>query len=268
MQNIVVAGLGQEGVAAVFALRKKFPNDRIIAIDRSGDLPIIQASGGPSEAPHSVLGQEMLLAWFLENSVEYWPRTRLLEIHRETQTIELLNDCETEVLEFDQLYYCLGYGTDFPVMLPNGAINFSFINASLDLQSYSETQNILWIDRTGSLERGLSKEEISFIDLCFEQGLPFSILSTPNRLDLSGLKTPILQTAGEVVDVKSHGERIVGLKLSTGETIATDHIFYSGKSIPRTEILKRVGAQLSAEGKPITNEFGQTNLKNIYALGF
>ena len=69
------------------------------------------------------------------------------------------------------------------------------------------------------------------------------------------------------IEKRDNGELL--LKLSNGDTIHTDAVMYATGRIPKTEGLglDRAGVNLGANGEVLVNEYSQSNVESVYAVG-
>ncbi|WSQ07539.1 NAD(P)/FAD-dependent oxidoreductase [Streptomyces sp. NBC_01231] len=86
------------------------------------------------------------------------------------------------------------------------------------------------------------------------------------RLAAAGVKV----VPGEVTEVPAEDDRLTGVRLTDGTAHARDVLFVAPRAVPRTDLLRRLGAELRETpfgAYPVVDETGLTTVPGVWAAG-
>ena len=86
------------------------------------------------------------------------------------------------------------------------------------------------------------------------------------RLGAAGVKAAPGEVAGLVIEE----DRLTGVRLTDGSTHAREVLFVAPRALPRTDLLRRLGAELQETpfgSYPVVNPTGQTTVPGVWAVG-
>lgn len=270
----VIIGAGLGGVSAVRALREAGNTGRIILINGEDELPYDRpplSKGvlrGEAALPDIYLQAE---AWYRENDIEILSGVRAEKIRPDSHQVDLSNGAS---LDYSKLLIASGADARRIPALHQDIIPYHYLRTyqdTLALQSHLVPGQHLVLIGAGVIGLEVAASALK----C---GCRVSVVEIADRVMARSIPQQMsawLQQQHEARGVKFYLENSVkefreeggspGLALQSGDFLPADVMLICAGVIPAVELAEQCG--IHCDNGVVVNEFGETSVADIYAIG-
>ena len=281
-KTIIIVGGGAGGMTLAAQLIKLMPQNRIMLFDKG---PYVSWAGCPT--PYYIAGQLSFKSvvhyspdFFREKGLEVYENHLVHKIDFKEKYIEVLGDKIEDKVAYDELILSLG-GTP---IIPNfkgyepeieGLFRLSHAVDAERIKEYIEEKSPKKAVVIGGGFIG-----IEMVEAFYENNMEVTLVEVQNRLmsrlpeDISkeihnnilekGIKIKLEDSLDEII---SENNKIKAIRLKSGEIIETDLLLLSIGIKPNIALLEESGFEFSAENRVYVDEYMETYIPNVYALG-
>lgn len=281
-KNIIIIGAGAGGMTLAAQLIKTMPQNKIMIFDKN---PYVSWAGCPT--PYYIAGQLSFDSvvnnspdYFREKGLEVYENHLVYKINFEEKYIDVSGDVIKGKVYYDELILSLGGTPIIPNVkgyLPDLKGLFRLSNAvdAKEIKEYLEKNSpkkaviigggFIGLEMVEAFyENHLEVELVEFQDKLMPR-LPADIgLEILNKLKEKNIK---IRLNSELDEIISENNIVKAIRLKSGEIIKTDIILLAIGIKANIALLEESDFQFELENRVYVNEYLETYIPNVYALG-
>ncbi|MBE7413222.1 MAG: FAD-dependent oxidoreductase [Leptospiraceae bacterium] len=278
-QTIVILGGSSSGPTAAAKVREFDEKSRIIIVEKTNKIDFFQ-----SGISYFFSGEVNSIEDFQSERADFFRTAYNIEIKTETEVVKIdpkkkeiiLRGKYEGTLGYDSLIYALGAESSVPDKLISKPMNFISFRTASDLQTI---QKYILENKKKVAIIGAGSFGLEATDGLIRAGLEISLIEKRNNVfpSASQIASKMIENeikskckiykSAEITGFYIENEKIVSIKLKSGDSISVDFVISAMGVKPNTKLLSSVGAKVTKEGALILNSSGKTNLPGVYGCG-
>ncbi len=274
MAKIVIIGLGTAGISACLTIRKRYPKNEVIIIDKK-EFDLLHSCGLPFLLNGRVDSPEKLKYTLRISGIKKHLNCEAIGVIPEKKSIEIenLKSGEKGNISYDSLI--LATGTT-PFIPPIPGLRKLKDKKAFVIKSLEDIVKIKGVAKKAkeALVIGAGATGLEAAVALNKRGLKVIIVEALKSLlpraldsDMSEILEERLRKKGIKILLNKRAERVVGKTVTiNGEEIPNDIIIISCGVRPNSELAKKAGIEISDYGV-VTDERMETSIKGVYAAG-
>lgn len=274
MAKIVIIGLGTAGISACLTIRKRYPKNEVIIIDKK-EFDLLHSCGLPFLLDGRVDSPEKLKYTLRISGIKKHLNCKATGIIPEKKDIEIenLESGERENVSYDSLILAMGTAPFIPPIPGLKSLRDKRAFTFEDLEGVARLKEATkGVKRALVIGAGATGLEVAVA--LNKKGLEVIIVEALKSLlpkaldpDMSEILEKRLREKGIKILLNQRIERVDEKSVTIdGEEIPNDIIIISCGVRPKLELAKEAGVKISDYGI-VTDEKMETSIKDVYAAG-